>query len=82
MMAKVLNGEYGSEGVVSTFTKKRPTDEVFAGEMSLKRWVEETLADAVNEAVDAYLLSRDEVGKAEFVAYKNCISSIICLALK
>lgn len=70
MMAKVLNEEYGSEGVVSTFTKKSPTDEIFAGEMSLKRWVEETLADAVNEAVDAYLLSRDddEEGKAEFVA--------------
>ncbi|KAK9223548.1 hypothetical protein WN944_011993 [Citrus x changshan-huyou] len=66
----VLNGEYGSEGVVSTFTKKKPTDEVFAGETSLKRWVEETLADAVNEAVDANLPSRedDEEGKAEFVA--------------
>ncbi|KAK9227116.1 hypothetical protein WN943_012165 [Citrus x changshan-huyou] len=69
-MAKVLNGEYGSSGVVSTFTEKKPTDEVFAGEMSLKRWVEETSADTVNEAVDANLPSRedDEEGKAEFVA--------------
>lgn len=70
MMAKVLNGENGSSGVVSTFTKKKPTDEVFAGEMSLKLWVEETLADTVNEAVDANLPIRedDEEGKAEFVA--------------
>ncbi|XP_044476887.1 putative receptor-like protein kinase At3g47110 [Mangifera indica] len=83
--------EYGSMGIVSTrgdvysfgillmetFTRKKPTDEMFAGEMSLKSLVEESLPGAVTEVVDANLL-REETG---FVAKVNCLLSIMNLAL-
>ncbi|KAK9268125.1 hypothetical protein L1049_010565 [Liquidambar formosana] len=84
--------EYGSEGVVSTkgdvysygillmetFTRKKSTDEMFVEEMSLKRWVEESLPHAVIEVADANLLRRDE---EHFATKKDCISSVLDLAL-
>ncbi|XP_044476865.1 putative receptor-like protein kinase At3g47110 [Mangifera indica] len=83
--------EYGSMGIVSTrgdvysfgillmetFTRKKPTDEMFAKEMSLKSLVEASLPDAVTEVVDANLL-RDDNG---FGAKVNCMLSIMNLAL-
>ncbi|KAH9747807.1 protein kinase domain-containing protein [Citrus sinensis] len=88
--------EYGSEGIVSTcgdvysfgilmietFTRKMPTDEMFTGETSLKKWVEESLRLAVTEVVDAELLSSEEEEGAEYAAKTKCISSIMSLALK
>ncbi|EOY22754.1 Leucine-rich repeat protein kinase family protein, putative [Theobroma cacao] len=52
--------EYGSSGIISektdvysfgillmeTFTRKKPTDEMFDGEMNLRRWIYESLPDA------------------------------------
>uniref|UniRef100_M1BZN6 Protein kinase domain-containing protein n=2 Tax=Solanum tuberosum TaxID=4113 RepID=M1BZN6_SOLTU len=66
--------EYGSEGLVSTmgdvysygimlmetFTRKKPMDDLFVGELSLKRWVFESLPDRVMDVVDANLFSRDK----------------------
>ncbi|XP_044472305.1 putative receptor-like protein kinase At3g47110 [Mangifera indica] len=83
--------EYGSMGIVSTrgdvysfgillmetFTRKKPTDEMFAGEINLKNLVEASLPDAVTEVVDANLL-RKENG---FAAKVNCLLSIMNLAL-
>lgn len=70
--------------MMETFTRKRPTDEMFTEEMSLKRWVEVSLPLVVTEVVDADLLSRGGGGgeEADFAAEKNCISSIMQLALK
>lgn len=68
--------------MIETFTRKKPTDEMFTGEMSLKKWVEESLRLSVTEVVDAELLSREEGGEADYAAKKNCISSIMSLALK
>uniref|UniRef100_A0A2N9FJB3 non-specific serine/threonine protein kinase n=1 Tax=Fagus sylvatica TaxID=28930 RepID=A0A2N9FJB3_FAGSY len=79
--------EYGSQGIISTrgdvysygillmetFTRKSPTDEMFDGEMSLNRWVKESLPHAVIEVVDANLLKR---GEDYFTAKLDCISSI------
>ncbi|KAF5472301.1 hypothetical protein F2P56_009032 [Juglans regia] len=62
--------EYGLGGVVSTrgdvysygillietFTRKKPIDDMFAGEMSLKRWVNEALPISTIDIVDANLL--------------------------
>jgi LRR receptor-like serine/threonine-protein kinase FLS2 len=42
--------------LIETFTRKKPTNNIFAGEMSLKRWVEESSAYSVTKVVDAYLL--------------------------
>ncbi|XP_059458298.1 receptor kinase-like protein Xa21 [Corylus avellana] len=83
--------EYGSEGIVSTrgnvysygillmetFTRKKPTDDMFAGEMNLKRWVEESLSLSITKVVDANLLRTER----DYASMENCISSILGLAL-
>ena len=80
---KLKNAEYGSEGIVSakcdvysygvllmeTFTRKRPTDEMFTGEMSLRRWVMESLPHGLSEVVDANLVREEQA----FSAKKDCL---------
>ncbi|KAF5736609.1 LRR receptor-like serine/threonine-protein kinase [Tripterygium wilfordii] len=82
--------EYGSEGIVSTrcdvfgillmetFTRKKPTDEMFVGELNLKLWVKELLAHAPIRVVDANLMNRED---KHFVVKLTCISSIMELSL-
>ncbi|GAY68819.1 hypothetical protein CUMW_267190 [Citrus unshiu] len=85
--------EYGIEGEVSTksdgysygimlmetFTKKKPTDEIFVGELSLKRWVNDLLPTSLVEVVDKTLLSGEEKHSA---AKEQCLLSIFSLALE
>ncbi|XP_027154043.1 receptor kinase-like protein Xa21 [Coffea eugenioides] len=84
--------EYGLEGLVSTscdvysfgitlmetFTKRGPKDEMFTEELSLQRWVKESLPDSVIQVIDVDLVHlEDEVVKNKIA----CISSILQLAL-
>ncbi|XP_061966553.1 probable LRR receptor-like serine/threonine-protein kinase At3g47570 [Populus nigra] len=85
--------EYGLDGLVSTridvysfgimlmeiFTRKRPTDEMFEGEMSLKRLVKESLPDSVIDIVDSNLLNR---GDGHSLNKEHCVTSIMELALQ
>ncbi|XP_062012944.1 probable LRR receptor-like serine/threonine-protein kinase At3g47570 isoform X1 [Rosa rugosa] len=86
--------EYGTEGIVTrrgdvysfgivlmeTFTRRKPTDEMFVGEMSLKQWVANSLfADAIVEVVDTNLLGTQKDPK--FVSYNVCLSSIMRLGV-
>ncbi|XVF18542.1 hypothetical protein REPUB_Repub11eG0031400 [Reevesia pubescens] len=82
--------EYGTEGVISlkgdvysfgillmeTFTRKKPTDELFSGEMSLKEWVQQCLPSALTQVVDPNLLSSR--GR-EHLAAMDCALSILQL---
>ncbi|KAG8365222.1 hypothetical protein BUALT_Bualt18G0081900 [Buddleja alternifolia] len=82
--------EYGLEGLVSTrcdvysygiilmetFTRKRPSDDMFGEDCSLKIWVERSLP---NQAIDADLLYPEE---KNFDKTLQCVSSILELALK
>ncbi|KAI5331357.1 hypothetical protein L3X38_021483 [Prunus dulcis] len=90
--------EYGREGIVSTrgdvysfgivfmeiFTKRKPTDEMFVGEISLKQWIANSLlSDAmIDEVVDANLLRTEEDDDDDFVSKRDYLSSIMRLALK
>ncbi|ONI10732.1 hypothetical protein PRUPE_4G064400 [Prunus persica] len=91
--------EYGMEGIVSTrgdvysfgilvmetFTRRKPTDEMFVGEMNLKQWIANSLLlpDAkMDEVVDANLLGiGTEQEDDDHVRKRDCISSIMRLAL-
>ncbi|KAK2642493.1 hypothetical protein Ddye_024256 [Dipteronia dyeriana] len=84
--------EYGRDGKVSTkgdvysygimlmeiFTRKKPTDEIFVGVMSLKRWVCDSLHNSITEVVDSYLLSRED---EHFAVKEQCVLSILSIAM-
>ncbi|KAA8535550.1 hypothetical protein F0562_030564 [Nyssa sinensis] len=85
-------GEYGTGGIVptsgdvyscgimlmETFTKRKPTEEMFTENSSLRYWVKSSYPTAGMKIVDAYLFNgEDEMGGAEQI----CISSVIELAL-
>ncbi|KAB1220978.1 LRR receptor-like serine/threonine-protein kinase GSO2 [Morella rubra] len=83
--------KYGSQGIVSTrgdmysfgillietFTRKRPTDDMFIGEMSLKHWVNASLPHSVIDIIDPNLLRNER----DDDAMKECISSLMGLAM-
>ncbi|XP_031100198.1 LRR receptor-like serine/threonine-protein kinase FLS2 isoform X2 [Ipomoea triloba] len=84
--------EYGSSGMVSTkadiysygimlmevFTKRKPNDEMFEGDLTLKRWVSNSLSNNLDEILDPTLLKHE---KLQFRQNMQCISSILELAL-
>ncbi|KAE8680094.1 putative Leucine-rich repeat protein kinase family protein [Hibiscus syriacus] len=85
--------EYGTEGIVSTkgdvysfgilvmetLTKRRPTDEMFAGERSLKSWVKDSISSSLNQLADTNLFSA--TGK-DCSAANNCALSILRVGLE
>ncbi|XP_031118782.1 probable LRR receptor-like serine/threonine-protein kinase At3g47570 [Ipomoea triloba] len=84
--------EYGSTGMISTqcdiysfgivlmetFSTRRPTDETFGEDMSLKSWINDSLPHHVLQVVDPKLLRTID---KDFNAKLQCISSILELAL-
>ncbi|CAN6694895.1 unnamed protein product [Malus baccata var. baccata] len=76
-------GDVYSFGIVlmETFTKRKPTDEMFVGEMNLKQWIADSLFPdaAIGEVVDADILGAEEDG--DFVSKRDCLSSVMRLAL-
>ncbi|XP_059654892.1 probable LRR receptor-like serine/threonine-protein kinase At3g47570 [Cornus florida] len=84
--------EYGIEGLVSTrcdvysygimlmetFTRRKPTDELFAGELTLWGWVKESLPNAAIQVIDSNLLRPKE---EDFTTKVQCASYIMELAL-
>ncbi|KAM7515056.1 hypothetical protein LguiA_004639 [Lonicera macranthoides] len=84
--------EYGREGIVSTkgdvysygillmetFTRKKPTDEMFFDNLTMRNWVYEASLGSIVQVVDANLIGRED---EDFLAKKECASSILHLAL-
>lgn len=85
--------EYGLEGVVSTksdvysygimlmetFTRKRPSDDMFGGELSLKSWVESSFGQSIHEVIDANLVNPEE---RHLEKKLTCVYSVLKLAMK
>ncbi|CAI9755949.1 unnamed protein product [Fraxinus pennsylvanica] len=86
--------EYGAEGIVSTsgdvysygvmllemYTMKKPTDEMFDEQMSLKSWVSQSLNEnRITEVVDTNLLGRED---ENFSKTEQCVSSTLALAIE
>ncbi|CAK9155872.1 unnamed protein product [Ilex paraguariensis] len=64
--------------VMETFTRRKPIDEMFAGDLSLKQWVKDSLPDGIIQVIDANLLRPEE---EHFAEKAHCVSSIMELAL-
>lgn len=61
------------------FTRKKPINEMFSGEMSLRDWVNDSLPISVANVVDINLMSRED---KYFTAKALCVSSILSLAME
>ncbi|KAL8048803.1 hypothetical protein ABFX02_07G090900 [Erythranthe guttata] len=87
--------EYGLEGLVSTrcdvysygvmvmetFTRKKPSDDMFDGDLTLKNWVQSSLNNESSiEVIDANLLNTEN--EQGFEKNVQCVSSVLDLALK
>ncbi|XP_073138562.1 probable LRR receptor-like serine/threonine-protein kinase At3g47570 [Henckelia pumila] len=85
--------EYGSERKVSTscdiynygitllelFTSKKPTDDMFIEEISLKDWVSEALQENIVAEIAAGLLKQKD---RHFLKKEQCVSSVFDVAMK
>lgn len=84
--------EFGTSGIVSTrgdvysygvmlmemLTRKKPTDEMFTGDLTLKQWVNKALPGSLNEVVDTNLIHDNK----DFFLQEQCMSSILHLAVE
>ncbi|PIN26822.1 Serine/threonine protein kinase [Handroanthus impetiginosus] len=85
--------EYGLEGLVSTrsdtysygillmetLTRTKPSDDIFAGELSLRDWVKDSLPSNITQVIDPNLLTQEE---GNFDAKVQCLLLVLELALK
>ena len=77
-----IKGDVYSFGILllEMFTGKKPTDDMFGEERSLKEWVSEALEqNAAAEIVASTLLSRED---QYYTAKEQCLLSIFQLAMK
>ncbi|RYR77748.1 hypothetical protein Ahy_A01g002344 [Arachis hypogaea] len=85
--------EFGSKGIISTkgdaysfgimlmetFTRKKPTDDLFVAGLSMKGWISESLSHAIDRVVDSNLLQDEGHHHVDDIIAST--SSILKLAL-
>ncbi|XP_019190697.1 PREDICTED: probable LRR receptor-like serine/threonine-protein kinase At3g47570 [Ipomoea nil] len=86
--------EYGSQGLVSirsdvysygivlmeTFTRMKPSDNIFSGDSTLKHLVESSLPNAITQVIDLNLLPQEQI--EIFTKHVECVTSIMKVALR
>ncbi|XP_060175057.1 putative receptor-like protein kinase At3g47110 [Lycium barbarum] len=84
--------EYGQDGIVSTscdvysfgilmmetFTRTRPSDDIFNGRLSIQRWVSDSFPGEIHKVVDSNLV---QPGDEKIDTEMQCLLSIMELAL-
>nr|XP_016506701.1 PREDICTED: probable LRR receptor-like serine/threonine-protein kinase At3g47570 [Nicotiana tabacum] len=84
--------EYGQDGLVSmscdvysfgimmmeTFTRMRPSDEIFTGDLNIRQWVSDSFLSEIHKVVDANLV---QPGDEQTDAKMQCMLSVMELAL-
>lgn len=84
--------EYGVEGLVSTrsdtysfgivlmetFTRRKPSDEMFGGEFSLRNWIKGLIPSEIARVMDSNLLREEDNVDAKV----ECLFSVMEVALK
>ncbi|OIT19628.1 putative lrr receptor-like serinethreonine-protein kinase [Nicotiana attenuata] len=87
-----ISPEYGLEGLISkrsdvysygimlleTFTKKKPNDEMFTGDLDLRSCVHSSLPYKLDQIIDGDLLTLDEEKISEKL---QCVASVMELAM-
>lgn len=68
--------------LMEVFTKRRPSDEIFGENLSLKSWVNDSMPNSIVEIVDADLLKANEEEHSNSNEKLECLSSVMELALK
>ncbi|XP_019160238.1 PREDICTED: probable LRR receptor-like serine/threonine-protein kinase At3g47570 [Ipomoea nil] len=85
--------EYGSAGIISSmgdvysfgillmevFTRRKPTDEMFHGDFTMKKWVSDSMPDAIMEIVDSNLVTGEEGAGQEI---EECFLMVMGLAME
>ncbi|XP_031122593.1 receptor kinase-like protein Xa21 [Ipomoea triloba] len=84
--------EYGSAGIISSmgdvysfgillmevFTRKKPTDETFQGDFTMRKWVSDSLPDAIMQIVDSNLVTGEGVEQE----IEECFLMVMGLAME
>ncbi|KZV13992.1 putative LRR receptor-like serine/threonine-protein kinase-like, partial [Dorcoceras hygrometricum] len=65
--------------LMEVFTRVKPNDTKFTGDLSLRRWVNDSVPNAIVQVIDSDLLS---VNERYFNEILECLVSIIEIALK
>lgn len=63
---------------MEVFTKKKPNDQMFEGNLSLRAWVNNSILNSIALAIDDSLVDENEKNFSEKL---DCVSSIMEVAL-
>jgi len=90
-----FNAEYGLSGTISTqgdvssygimllemLTRKKPTNDMFVGDLNLHDWVNFAFPNKVKEVIDSSLFNEVDGDAFEESSVYKCLHSLLCVGL-